>query len=95
MSSGLSDLERRVLRYQGLPAREIARLERITVARVLEVWAALKDRGVIPHTPGVEPHPAVEQLTFDQVDRMMRRNCAPKTPANREVGWTTDTEALW
>ena len=94
--SRLTPLERRFLRYEGLPADVIARYERITVDRVLAIWSDLKDRGVLRHTVGVRPHgPAVEQLSFDQLDRMMRGNRAPVAPVDPEIGWTPDTEGCW
>lgn len=91
----LTDLERRFLRYHGIPAREIARIEDISIGRVLEVWAALKDRGAIAHTTGVSQGPVCEQLSFDQIDRLMRGNRAPLELRNHEIGWTTDTESSW
>jgi hypothetical protein len=93
----LTQLERQLLRYQGVPAHVVAKAERITVDRVLEVWASLKDRGVMAGGPHHQHHegPADEQLSFDQVDRMMRGNRAPVMPANPEIGWTPETEGSW
>jgi hypothetical protein len=96
MRTGLTARERRFLNYEGLPAKTIAIVERMTIDDVLEMWASLKDRGIVRHTIGVRPHgPACEQLSLDQVDRMMRGNRAPAAPANPEIGWTPDTEGSW
>jgi hypothetical protein len=92
--SRLSPLERRFLNYQGLPACQIARIEGITVTRVLATWRSLKDRGVV-HVAAEHAGPAHEQLSLDQIDRLMRGNRAPTEPANAELGWTTETEASW
>lgn len=92
----LTQRERRFLNYQGLPAKSIAVIEKLTIDEVLEIWAQLKARGVVRHTIGARPQgPACEQLSLDQLDRMMRGNRAPVTPANPEIGWTPDTEGSW
>lgn len=90
----LSPLERRFLNYQGLPAREIARVERLTIDQVLAVWRSLKDRGVV-RVAAEHPGPAQEQLSFDCIDRLMRGNRAPVVPRDAELGWTTETEGSW
>jgi hypothetical protein len=94
--TGLSARERRFLNYQGLPAEQIARVERMTVDQVLATWSSLKGRGVV-HATAYQPHagPVQEQLSLDQLDRMMRGNRAPVEPANAEVGWTIETEGTW
>jgi DNA-binding CsgD family transcriptional regulator len=90
----LTALERRFLNYQGLPASEIARIEHLTVTRVLAIWRSLKDRGVV-RVAAEHAGPAHEQLSLDQIDRLMRGNRAPIAPANAELGWTTETEGSW
>jgi hypothetical protein len=79
----LTQLERRFLNYQGLPADQIARVERMTVDQVLATWRRLKELGVV-HATAYQPHagPVHEQLSLDQLDRMMRGNRAPLQPAN-------------
>lgn len=94
----LSALERRfVSRYQGLPAIEICKVEpSLTVDGVLAVWRKLKEQGVVRAAYMPHPGPVQEQLSLDQIDRMMRGNRAPAEPTNHEIGWTTsEPDALW
>lgn len=93
--AALSQIERRFLNYRGMPAREIAKAEGMTVDQVLATWRQLKERGVVPSTAYAHEGPVLEQLSLDQLDRMMRGNRAPIEPANAEVGWTTETEGTW
>lgn len=74
----LTPLQRRMLRYDGVPARDVAVLERITVARVLEVRTGLQLRGLLAARPGTEAaaHEHEQQLTFEEMDREMRGNRA-------------------
>jgi hypothetical protein len=91
-------LERRVLRYHGMPARDVARVEKLTVHEVLEVRAQLRSRGLTPTTPGLDvgvyEQEQQEQLSLGDVDQLMRDNRAPR-PVDVEGGWTTETNGGW
>lgn len=69
----MSPLERRILtRYEGIPARDVARIERVTPVEVRAVRARHKrsvDDGQAIATPTFR-----ELLSLDDVDRMMRSN---------------------
>lgn len=97
----LTELEQRMLLFQGMPAREVARMTGVTPDRVLEIWHELKDRGVMPRPPtGTTPHsyqaqPCTEQLSFDRLDQLEHGRRPPLEPSNPELGWTTDTEGSW
>lgn len=87
----LSPLERRVLQCHGVPARHVAVAERRTVHEILEIRAMLRERGIGPISPALQVDPPEEQLSLDQIDRMMRDNRAPQ-PTDSEIGWTTGTD---
>ncbi len=70
--TGLSYRERRVLAYDGQPAKTCAVAERMTINEVLEVRAELRRRGVVPTAP--ETATSGTQLTFAAFDSMMRHN---------------------
>jgi len=76
--SKLTHLERKMLRYDGIPARDVAVHERCPVHEVLETRARLRARGLMPARPGTPDAAAattaVEQLTFEDLDRAMRSN---------------------
>jgi hypothetical protein len=55
--------ERRVLRYHGMPAREVSVALHMSVNEVLEVRAGLRTRGHVPVSSAVEQAP--EQLMID------------------------------
>lgn len=76
--SRLSHLERTVLGYHGQPAHIVAKVTRLSIEQVIEVRSDLRSRGHVPALPGLEQHPDEEQLSFDQVDHMMRANGAPR-----------------
>lgn len=90
----LTQLERALLRYQGIPAKDVARACGCTLDQVMDGWAALKDRGVMAGGPAHQG-PVQGQLSFTELDRMMRGNRAPVTPADPEIGWTPETEGSW
>jgi hypothetical protein len=90
----LTQLERQLLRYQGIPAKDVARACGCTIDQVLDGWHSLKDRGVMAGGPAHQGRVA-EQLSFTQIDRMMRGNRAPVEPVNPEIGWTPETEGSW
>jgi hypothetical protein len=90
----LTQLERQLLRYEGMPARDVARAIGCTVDQVLSGWHKLKERGVMRGGPAYQG-PAQEQLSFAEFDRMMRGNRAPAEPTNPEIGWTPETEGSW
>ena len=88
----LTNLERRVLKYQGMPAKDVARVEHLTLDEVMEVRAQLRSRGHGPSLVEAQPEPHVEeQMTLGQVDRMMRDNRSPQA-ADAGIGWTTVTD---
>jgi hypothetical protein len=94
--SRLTYLERRIMRYHGMPARDVARVEKLTVHEVLEVRAQLRERGHVPTTPGLDQgvYEQPQQLSLDQVDQLMRDNRAPRA-VDGEGGWTTQTDGGW
>lgn len=90
----LSQLERQLLRYEGMPARDVARAIGCSVRQVTDGWDHLHRRGVLRSAPP-QQGPAHEHLSFRDFDRMMRENSAPAKPANPEIGWTPETEGSW
>lgn len=88
-ATGLTQRERTVLRYHGMPARDVARVLMLTVHEVLEIRMTLRERGAAPTSPALEREP--RQLSFGETERMMRTNRAPQ-PASAELGWTTGTD---
>lgn len=68
----LDQLERRMLRYHGMPARDVARVERIPVERVLRIWEDLRARGALPALASAELEP--EQLSLGELDELMTSN---------------------
>lgn len=89
MPRKLTDRERRLLRYHGMPAADVARVEHLTVEQVMEIRATLSRRGVTPAPPGAEPDGT--QLTMGDVEQLMRDNRAPRA-ADQELGWTTSSD---
>lgn len=77
MTRPLSQLERSMLLYMGMPARDAARAVRIPVARVLELRADLRARGALPALPSTELEPGAGQLSFDDTCALMRSNEPP------------------
>jgi hypothetical protein len=78
MSRKLTQLERRVLAYHGQPAATVSALERIPVSEVMRIRAELRGRGA-EHSPQSTDTPEQQQLELDDdVDRLMRRNRAPR-----------------
>ena len=75
----LSHLERRLLRYQGMPARDVARVERLPIERVLAIWHDLRLRGALPALPGPD-RPGEAQLSLEALDQLMTSNRAPRAP---------------
>ena len=78
--SKLTQLERRMLGYDGVPAPDVARLERIPVDRVIRMRTALRARGLMPARPGSAAEASAPsargQQTFEDLDREMRANRA-------------------
>ena len=87
--------ERRLLRYHGMPAKDVARVERMTVHEVLEIRAQLRERGLTPTTPGLDQgvyeHVDETQMSMGDLDSMMRDNRAPRA-VDGDGGWTTATD---
>ena len=80
MAKQLTQLERRMLRYDGIPAERVAVLERRTVHEVLDMRADLRMRGAMPARPGTEAAAAPRQLAFAIVEdlaHIMRSNRSP------------------
>lgn len=94
MSHRLTYLERRVLRYHGMPAKDVARVEKLSVHEVLEVRAQLRSRGHTPTTPGLDvgAYEREQQLSLTEIDQMMRSNQAPR---DSDGGWSTATDGGW
>lgn len=90
----LTQLERQLLRYEGMPARDVARAIGCSPAQVTDGWARLTARGVMRSAPA-QQGPAHEHLSFTDFDRMMRTNRAPAIPADPEIGWTPETDGGW
>jgi hypothetical protein len=90
----LTQLERQLLRYEGMPARDVARAIGCTVDQVTDGWRRLHARGVLRSAPP-QQGPAHEHLSFTDFDRMMRENRAPVVPSDPEIGWTPETEGSW
>ena len=71
--SKLTYRERRLMRYRGMPARDVARVERMTIIEVLEIRAQLRARGVIPSVSelhqGDDRTPTQLDLQFDVPER--------------------------
>lgn len=90
-TSRLTQRERSVLRYHGMPADTVSVALRMRVHEVLEIRAQLRERGVTPTAPALRAPVIEEQLSFDQTDLLMRTNRAPQV-SNVEIGWTTSTD---
>lgn len=90
-TSRLTQRERSVLRYHGMPADVVSVALRMRVHEVMEIRAQLRERGVTPSVS--EPGAPIieEQLSLDETDRLMRTNRAPQA-ANEEIGWTIGTD---
>ena len=78
--SSLTYRERRMLLYDGIPARQVAVAERMPVNEVLELRSQLRGRGVLPSYPGVDDDAQAdeEQLDFTELDRLMTDNHTPR-----------------
>lgn len=90
-TSRLTQRERSVLRYHGMPADTVSVALRMRVNEVLEIRAQLRERGVTPTAPALHAPIIEEQLSLDHTDHLMRTNRAPR-PSNLEIGWTTGTD---
>jgi DNA invertase Pin-like site-specific DNA recombinase len=86
----LTQLERQLLRYEGMPARDVARAIGCSVDQVLAGWDALKRRGVMrggPRTRARRRNSFPSRVRPDDA-----RQPRPGRAANPEIGWTPETE---